>query len=156
MVLRGGRIAGVDGTGRHPAGRAPEPRDVAIGFDGRIARIAPAVKDTGADEWDLAGRLILPGLVDIHQHLDKTRTVRQVANPAGTLQGAVQGFQAYARQATHDDIMTRARQTVEACLSRGTVAIRTHANACATASDWRWWPSSPLAACKFRWTMPRA
>lgn len=127
-VLRSGRVAGTDGAGRDAPWRPPQPRDVAIGFDGRIARIAPDVGDAGADEWDLAGRLILPGLVDIHQHLDKTRTIRRAANPTGTLLGAVEAFQAYARQATRDDIIARASQTVEACLCRGTVAIRTHAN----------------------------
>jgi cytosine deaminase len=126
LVLRGGRVP-PEGARLTPGG-PPVPCDLAIGFDGRIARISPSVGAAGVEEWHLDGRLILPGLVDLHQHLDKTRTVRLTANPAGTLSGAVEGFRAYALRTTHQDILMRARQTVDACLMRGTVAIRTHAN----------------------------
>ncbi|MDR7520812.1 MAG: amidohydrolase family protein [Armatimonadota bacterium] len=123
LVLRGGRVVRTD---REPD--APERLDIAVDATGRIARLAPRIEEAGAEEWDLGGRLVLPGMVDIHHHLDKTRTSRHVANPAGTLMGAVQGFRAYAGGASRQDILERAARTVEACLARGTVAIRTHAN----------------------------
>jgi len=40
--------------------------------DGRIASIAPSVQAPGATVEDLGGRLVLPGFVDGHAHLDKT------------------------------------------------------------------------------------
>ncbi|MEV0648427.1 amidohydrolase [Phytomonospora sp. NPDC050363] len=40
--------------------------------DGRIARIAPGIEAPGATVEDLGGRLVLPGFVDGHAHLDKT------------------------------------------------------------------------------------
>src|ERR1043165_7071117 len=40
--------------------------------DGRIASIAPSIDAPGATVEDLRGRLVLPGFVDGHAHLDKT------------------------------------------------------------------------------------
>ncbi len=40
--------------------------------EGKITQIEPAVGVTDAEVIDLAGRLVLPGLVDAHCHLDKT------------------------------------------------------------------------------------
>ncbi|MET8425759.1 amidohydrolase [Nocardia sp. NPDC004860] len=40
--------------------------------DGRIAAIAPDLSAEGVDTVDLAGALVLPGLVESHCHLDKT------------------------------------------------------------------------------------
>jgi cytosine deaminase len=40
--------------------------------DGRIAGIARDLLDEDAETVDLGGRLVLPGLVDAHAHLDKT------------------------------------------------------------------------------------
>jgi cytosine/creatinine deaminase len=60
LLLHGGR----------PWGTA-EPADVLV-RDGAIARIAPGIEAAGAELVDVAGRLLLPGLVDAHTHLDKT------------------------------------------------------------------------------------
>jgi cytosine deaminase len=67
-------------------------------------------------------------LVDAHQHLDKSRTRRLVANPAGTLDGASAAYRNFAVTATHEDIMRRAERTLDICLAHGTVAIRNHTN----------------------------
>jgi cytosine deaminase len=72
--------------------------------------------------------LVLPGLVDMHQHLDKSRTRRVVANPEGTLEGALAGYKKLAACVTQEEIMERADRTLRACLAHGTVAIRTHTN----------------------------
>src|SRR6516225_1107615 len=61
IVIRNGDV--VDGTGSAPA-RA----DVAIDGD-RITEVG-AVPDRGAREIDATGRLVTPGFVDIHTHLD--------------------------------------------------------------------------------------
>ena len=77
---------------------------------------------------DLKGRLVVPGLIDAHQHLDKTRTLNRISNPDGTLMGAIGAFRDYAVRMSGEDIAERAERTMAACLERGTVAIRTHAN----------------------------
>ncbi|MFI6710832.1 amidohydrolase [Nonomuraea sp. NPDC050478] len=60
VLLRGGRPWGVNG-----------PADVLV-RDGVIEVVAPSVEAPGARVVDVAGQLVLPGLVDAHCHLDKT------------------------------------------------------------------------------------
>jgi cytosine deaminase len=60
LLLRGGRPWG------HPA-----EADMLI-RDGSIARVEPRVEAPGAEVLDISGRLVLPGLVEAHCHLDKT------------------------------------------------------------------------------------
>ena len=62
LVIRGGDV--VDGTGAEPR-RA----DVAID-DGRIVAVEPDHGSTGRREIDAEGRIVTPGFVDIHTHLD--------------------------------------------------------------------------------------
>jgi cytosine/creatinine deaminase len=106
-----------------------EKLDVAIGQDGHITALEPALTPaSGTNVIELAGKLVLPGLVDMHQHLDKSRTRRLVSNPEGTLAGALAGYKKLAANVTRDEIMTRAERTLRACLAHGTVAIRSHTN----------------------------
>lgn len=116
LLLRGARLDG-----------ANENVDLLIGESGRLERIAPAIA-ADVRTIDLKGRLVVPGLIDAHQHLDKTRTLRAVKNPQGTLEGAIAEFARYAATMSAADIMPRAERTLAACLERGTVAIRSHAN----------------------------
>lgn len=108
--------------------RIPEPVDLLIGEHGRIERMGPRLEAPGVASVDLKNRFVSPGLIDAHQHLDKTRTRADVPNPKGTLLGAIEAFRGYAARMTAEDITARAERTVNACLERGTVAIRSHAN----------------------------
>ena len=119
-VLRGGRVV----TTAHDIGEV----DILVGADGRIARIGEGLAEPGADIVDISGKLVTCGLVDSHQHLDKTGVLRFTPNPSGTLQGAREAFAKYARDAPPDDITRRAERTMARCLSRGTTAIRSHIN----------------------------
>jgi cytosine deaminase len=60
LLLRGARPWGFDG-----------PADVLV-REGAIERIEPGIDPGDADVLDVADRLILPGLVEAHCHLDKT------------------------------------------------------------------------------------
>lgn len=62
IVIRNGQV--VDGTGA--PGRVA---DVAI-TDGMISEVGPAIAGSGRREIDADGRLVTPGFVDIHTHLD--------------------------------------------------------------------------------------
>ena len=78
LLLRGARVPGHE-----------QPVDLLIGESGRIERIASALPvASGMQVRELKNRLVVPGLIDAHQHLDKTRTLRAVQNPRGTLEGA--------------------------------------------------------------------
>lgn len=61
LVLQGGNVA--------LPGREPEPMNVAV-KDGRIAAILePATKVAAAETLDVGGKLVLPGVLDVHLHL---------------------------------------------------------------------------------------
>jgi len=60
LLLRGGRPWGADG-----------PADVLVRA-GVIERIAPGIDPGDAEVLEVDGRVVLPGLVDAHCHLDKT------------------------------------------------------------------------------------
>jgi cytosine deaminase len=106
-----------------------EPLDLAVGADGRIAAVATAMADVTAENViDLGNKLVVPGLVDAHQHLDKSRTRRLVDNPTATLDGASAAYRRLAAAATREDIIARAERTLDICLGHGTVAIRSHTN----------------------------
>ncbi len=116
LLLRGARIDG-------------ESLDLLIGDNGRIEALASGIPaGSAARVVDLGGRLVVPGLVDAHQHLDKTRTLASIQNPKGDLYGAIDAFRRYAATMSVEDVAARAERTIAACLARGTVAIRSHAN----------------------------
>lgn len=121
IVLRGGLVlrCGKD---------IPERLDVRIGSEGLIREITPDISTGGADVLDISGQLVLPGLVDVHQHLDKSRTACLVSNSGGTLDGAIAAFKTIAPTITRAEMTARASRTIAECSSYGTVAIRSHTN----------------------------
>lgn len=121
-LLRGGRI-------QPDPHQPPVARDILIDSHGRIASLlAPGTAVNAGSVTELAGKLVVPGLVDAHQHLDKSRTVATVRNARGDLNGAITAFRTYAATMTAEDVMRRAERTLEACSAFGTVALRSHAN----------------------------
>ena len=62
-LFRGGRL--VD-----PQHAEPRRLDILVGADGRIEKIAPEVKPpSGTNTVDCTGKIVLPGLFDMHVHL---------------------------------------------------------------------------------------
>ena len=121
VMIRGGRVLRFGAA-------ALEALDIKIGGDGRIAEIGPSLPDGDAEILAVDGQLVLPGLVDMHQHLDKSRTRALLDNPSGTLTGASAAYRALAPSITKEQMIARARRTVEACSAYGTIAIRSHTN----------------------------
>jgi len=120
LVLRNARLAG--------AGGAPssEGRRVDIGIDdGRIAALAPGLA-TSAEALDLAGRLVSPGLVETHLHLDKTCILERCRAEEGTLEEAVREVAAAKKGFTVEDVYARGQRTLERAILQGTTHIRTH------------------------------
>jgi dihydroorotase len=64
LVIRGGRV--ID-----PASRLDAVRDVAIA-GGRIAAVSANLTKDGVETIDARGKLVVPGLLDIHTHVART------------------------------------------------------------------------------------
>jgi cytosine/creatinine deaminase len=114
LVLREGRIAGA------------EEQIVDIGLrDDRIAAIAPHI-ETDAPAMPVDGRLMLPGFVDTHIHLDKSCIMDRCVGAHRTLRDAIAAVAAAKRAFTEDDVYMRARRTLERAIVHGTTHMRTH------------------------------
>jgi cytosine deaminase len=111
--------------------RLPEAVDgqlVDIGFShGRIAAIEPGI-EAEAPGHDAQGRLCCAGLIETHIHLDKSRIIdRCTPEPSRSQPDHMRRVQAVKSTFTVEDIYTRAKKTLESCITHGTTRIRTHA-----------------------------
>lgn len=93
---------------------------------GKISSIAANLEVEAAKTVDLERRLLLPGLIETHCHIDKTLTANQVENSAGTLLGAIQNWIAFKPSITKDDYLERGKKALEMAISHGTTTLRTH------------------------------
>jgi cytosine deaminase len=102
----------------------PEPVDLAIA-EGRIAAVGRA-ESPAHETIDAGGRLVTPGLVDAHVHLDKALLMDRVSGTAETAADAIRLTGAAKRGFTVDDIVARARRVLELAVAAGTTAMRVH------------------------------
>ena len=79
LIIRGGRV--ID-----PSVRLDAIRDVAIA-GGRIAAVEANIAGDAADTIDARGKLVVPGLIDIHTH-----AARSAEGPGLVLQDGVTGW----------------------------------------------------------------
>jgi dihydroorotase len=79
LVIKGGRV--ID-----PASRLDAIRDIAIS-GGRIAAVNASITADAADTIDARGKLVVPGLLDIHTHV-----ARSADGPARVLKDGVTGW----------------------------------------------------------------
>lgn len=117
LVLRNARLATGAGGG--------ENVDIAVA-GGRIAAIGPRLPGEGQGV-DARGRLVSPGLVESHFHLDKSRILDRVA-PLESRRATdyMKRVSSVKHTFTADDIYARARQTLEQCVLNGVLHMRTH------------------------------
>ena len=101
--------------------------DIAIA-DGRIAQIASALSLSAHKQWELAGRVLLPGLVEPHVHLDKTylNSSGHFPNHSGTLLEAIDIWRAAKRQRSRADVQTAVRRALRTAIAHGVTAMRSH------------------------------
>ncbi|MGW4119387.1 amidohydrolase family protein [Nocardia sp. NPDC004711] len=99
--------------------------DIAID-GGVITAIGPALTGRGAEEIDCAGRVVIPGLIESHVHLDKALLDDEKSNPDGTLAGAISVTAELKRGFTVAAIRDRARRVLDMAIGNGTTAIRAH------------------------------
>src|SRR6266705_3638478 len=99
--------------------------DVVIDGD-RIARLGAGAADGLQDRLDCSGKLVLPGFVDGHVHLDKVLIRDELREHDGTLGGAIGAIHERKRRYTVDDVSARARSVIEASVLLGTTRLRSH------------------------------
>jgi cytosine deaminase len=99
---------------------------------GRIAAIERAGVLPGDLGPDLDGSMVLPGLLDVHTHLDKGHIWPRMPNPTGDHPGAARatGIDRSARW-TAEDVARRMEFGLATAYAHGVVAIRTHLDALA-------------------------
>lgn len=97
--------------------------------NGKISRIV-SIEDKDYDQDDLClnlkNKVLLPGFVDVHVHLDKAFTWPNINNRSGTLREAIANYQANQHNMTVKDIEERMAKNVRYALRHGTTAMRTH------------------------------
>ena len=96
--------------------------------NGYITEITTAeCNSSEADETlDARGKLLIPGLVDAHIHLDKALLLDRYPAVEGTFTEALQKTLQAKQEYTVADIQTRARKIIEKAIAFGTTAMRTH------------------------------
>jgi cytosine/creatinine deaminase len=103
---------------------APDPVDIGIA-GGKIAAIAPKLV-CEATEVDAAGRLVLPGFVDTHIHLDKACLLGRCGHGYGNVGEAIRAVAAMKRDFTVEDVYARGQRVIERAVTFGTTRMRTH------------------------------
>src|SRR3981081_1115159 len=86
---------------------------VGIGVsDGRIAAIAPRL-DSESPDIDVVGKLVLPGFVDTHIHLDKACLLGRCGHNHGSVSEAIRAVAAMKRDFTVADVHGRGARVIE-------------------------------------------
>ena len=87
-----------------------------------VGRADEAARET----VDVAGRVVTPGLVEAHIHLDKALLVDRVSGSAETAAEAIRLTGVAKRGFTTADIGARARRVLDLAVAAGTTAMRAH------------------------------
>lgn len=114
LILKNARLLGA------------EQNTADIGIDkGKIAVIQRELAASG-ETIDLGGRLVSPGFIETHIHLDKSCILDRCTSQRGDLEEAI-GEVAKAKAAfTPEDVRARAIRTLEKAILQGTTHMRTH------------------------------
>jgi cytosine/creatinine deaminase len=100
-----------------------EPLDIGVS-KGRIVAIERTLR-ADAPSYDAKGRLVCPGLVETHIHLDKSRIIDRCAPQERATLSPVKGVTPLKAAMTVEDVRERAAQTLEQCILHGTTRMRT-------------------------------
>jgi cytosine/creatinine deaminase len=131
LLLVEGQIAAVQASAATPPPGPPGDAPT----DERSARLAAAWGR--ARRVDLAGAVVLPGLIEAHAHLDKAYTVHRAPPTGPGLLAAIEATTADSARWTEDDLRQRGRRGLREARASGVRTLRSHVN---------WWQAErPLA-----------
>ena len=114
LILRNAHVFGLD---------SQSVFDIAI-KNGHIVAIEPRLAGNGR-EINLQGRLIAPGFIETHIHLDKSNILERCKSEKGNLEEAIEQVAAAKKAFTPEDVHDRAARTLEKCILQGTTHMRT-------------------------------
>ena len=100
-------------------------KDVAI-KDGKIVAIEANIEGNSAKEINAEGRVLIPGLVESHIHLDKALIADRLPNKSGTLSEAIEVTGKLKPTFTKEDVEERAKRALMLLVKNGTTHIRAH------------------------------
>lgn len=100
------------------------PFDIGISH-GEIVAIEPLIA-AEAPSFDVGGKLVAPGFVETHIHLDKSNLLSRCTSSDGSLDKAIAEVARLKRAFTAEDVYTRAERTLKQCILHGTTHMRTH------------------------------
>ena len=107
--------------------RLPDGRLVDVGtLGGQIAEIGSLTGRPSHHAVDCDGRVLTPGLVDAHIHLDKALLSERAPSIEGTVAEALRVTAHAKRLFTVEDIRERARRVLDQAVRAGTTAMRSH------------------------------
>jgi len=115
LILRNALVAGEEGK---------PPVDIGI-EDGRIAAIEAGLAAEG-EQVDVEGRLVSPGFIETHIHLDKSCLLDRCKSVEGTLEEAISEVAKAKQNFEPDEVRERALRTMEKSILQGTTHMRTH------------------------------
>lgn len=99
-----------------------------VGVDGgKIVEIKSGIAATAKEDIDAAGRVLIPGLIESHLHLEKAYVMDRKPNRSGTLMEAIAVTAELKPTFTRDDIETRSRRVLKKLITSGTTHVRAHA-----------------------------
>jgi len=114
LILKNARVIGTE----------HELSDIGIA-GGRIAAIAPHLAADG-ETIDVGGRLVSPGFVETHIHLDKSCILDRCRSERGDIAEAIAETAKAKAAFTAEDVHARAARTLEKAILQGTTHMRTH------------------------------
>ena len=115
LVLRNARIAGDE-----------ERPPVDIGIEGgRIAAIETGLPAEG-EAIEVEGRLVSPGFIETHIHLDKSCLLDRCKSAEGTLEEAIEEVAKAKKTFEAEEVQERAVRTLKKSILQGTTHMRTH------------------------------
>src|SRR5215471_955623 len=98
--------------------------DIAIS-SGKIAAIERSIPTVGPT-IDAGGRLVAPGFIETHIHLDKSCILDRCNSTRGDLEEAIAEAAKAKATFTPEDVQARATRTLEKAVLQGTTHMRTH------------------------------
>ena len=115
LILRNALIVGAENE---------PPVDIGI-EGGRVAAIEAGLAAEG-EEIDVGGRLVSPGFIETHIHLDKSCLLDRCKSVEGTLEEAISEVAKAKQSFQPEEVRERAVRTLEKCILQGTTHMRTH------------------------------